>query len=135
MNPNTYTPQQQPQQQQQQQYQPQIEQPQPPQTPIVPKKKSTRTKLALWLMIGPTALSVFALLGYALLNFGISSITQSSATECVADTCDLFPPSSPLQTIANVLLFLAGAISFLTWLPGMIMGIVLLATKPKPTVV
>ena len=152
MNPNTDTP----QPQQTPQYQPQAEQPQPSQAPIGPKKRSGRTKLAIWLMIGPTALFVFAFLGYALVNFVTTSDIESATTECTTtqtstaentaptslfgedtsgtDACELFAPNTPLQTVSNVLLFLAGVIAFLTWLPGMITGIVLLTTKPKETV-
>jgi len=130
---------------------PNTDTPQPPQAPIGPKKRSGRTKLALWLMISPTALFIFALLGFALVNYVTTRDTESSTTECTTaqtstaentapnstsdtDTCELFTPNTALHTTGNILLFLAGVIAFLTWLPGMITGIVLLATKPKETV-
>jgi hypothetical protein len=143
MDPNSYPLQ--PEQQNQPVQQPQYQAPQP-QQPVQPGKTSGRTKLALWLMIGPTLLFILAFAGSAILNLATSSITPP-ANNCdttnqrplynedssSAAPCDLFPETSPLQTIGNVLLFLVGLVAFLTWLPGLITGIVLLATRPKST--
>ena len=93
----------------------------PPISPAETKQKS-HTKLALFLLIGPTALFIGAIICYAVMNFIISSTEPGTSTE-------LFNEPSPIKTGLNVLLFLAGAISVLTWLPGIIIGIVLLAKK------
>jgi hypothetical protein len=87
-----------------------------------PNKMTSRTKLALWLMIGPTALAVVTFILFATINLISASLTSGSTS---------FGETTPLQTVANILLFLTGGISFLTWLPGLIIGIVLLATKPQ----
>ncbi len=88
-------------------------------------RKSNRRKLiwALICFIGPTALIVISLLAYALVNF----ITMSTVE--VSD--EGFGATSPFHTIVNVLLFLAGAISVATWLPGIVVGIILLATRTR----
>ena len=91
-------------------------------------KMATRTKVALWLMIGPTALFIVSLIIYAILN-AIPAQTPSPET-----TTNLFAEASPLQTAGSIILFISGAVTILTWLPGMIIGIVLLATKKKPAV-
>lgn len=77
--------------------------------PIVAPKR--RTGLALLLLIGPSALIVFAIILAAVSNF-------------IFGTAD-----NPVRTIINVFVFLAGAVTILTWLPGIIIGIVLLAKK------
>jgi len=76
---------------------------------------TVRTKAALWLMIGPTALLIVTFMLFAMTNWVVSS----------------FAPVSIATTIINILLFIAGSVSMLTWLPGLIVGIVLLATAKK----
>ena len=88
------------------------------------KSNRKRTILALWLMIGPTALIVVSIIAYAVVNF-ITSQTTTPQTDA------LFSEPSVGSTAANVILFIVGAISVMTWLPGMIAGIILLATKKK----
>jgi len=90
------------------------------------RKMTGRTKTALWLMIGPTALMIVAFLGYALINLAFATTTAATVTESAP-----FGEQTVVQTIANVLLFLVGVVTFLTWLPGLIVGIVLLATPKK----
>ena len=98
--------------------------PTPTPAPNYPTGKMTgRTKTALWLMIAPTALFVATFILYAIVNF----ITAAAAPEPEAG--QLFSNDGGGVVIVNVLLFLAGVVSFLTWLPGLIIGIVLLATK------
>ena len=87
-------------------------------------KKSNRLKLTWGLvcLIGPTALIVGALLIYATVNF----ITGTTEPQNSGD-------SDVARTITNVVLFLVGATSVATWLPGLIVGIILIATrKPVP---
>lgn len=101
---------------------PQLPEYTPPVAPGEPAKPKSHTKLALVLLIGPTALFIAAIICYAVMNFIIGSTESSTSTE-------LFTEPNPVKTVLNVLLFLAGAISVLTWLPGIIIGIVLLAKK------
>lgn len=129
-------------QQPQQQPQPQPElspQPLQPEPAIVapttgPKKMSRRTKVALWLMIGPTALLIVTFVLYATLNY-IFGVTPEVTTTTTTESGDLFVetsnPAGNGANIANILMFLVGAIATLTWLPGLIIGSVLLATKKK----
>jgi heme/copper-type cytochrome/quinol oxidase subunit 2 len=94
-------------------------------TPVdtVAASNRKRTVLALWLMIGPTALIVVSILLYAVANFIMAqTMPQSDA---------MFAESSVGETIVNVILFIIGAVSVITWLPGLIIGIILLATKKK----
>ena len=80
--------------------------------------KSNKKKLTWGLvcLVGPTLLLILTILLYAAANF----ITSASSGG-----------SGGSNTIANVLLYLVGAATALTWLPGVIVGIVLLATR-KP---
>lgn len=108
------------------------------------KKITKRTKLALWLMIGPTALLVISLIGYAILNSVVAHTTPQPApiTYSATDTpgvykkdppTTLFQETPPAETIGSILLFLSISIVFLTWLPGIVIGIVLLTTQKKST--
>lgn len=81
-----------------------------------------RTILALWLMIGPTALIIVTIALYAVANLLMTG-TASAASP--------FSQPSVLQQIVNITLFLVGIVVIVTWLPGLITGIVLLATKKK----
>jgi hypothetical protein len=100
-------------------------QPASTQTSSTPTGRNNRKILALWLLIGPTALIISSILLYAVVNFilGATAPTPTSG--------ELIGPSSPVQTILNVILFLAGMLSVITWLPGIIAGIILLATSKK----
>ena len=95
------------------------------------QKMTKRTKAALWLLIAPTALWIVVFIAYAIVNFALASATNIG----VNSGEDLFSSNQPalVSVIANVILFLAGTIAFISWLPGLIIGIVLLATKPHPT--
>jgi hypothetical protein len=98
-------------------------QPATPPTPTPAKSNHKRTVLALWLMIGPTALIIASILLYAIMNFMFAPATPAGD--------NLFGEQTAGQTITNVILFIVGAISVMTWLPGLIIGIILLATKKK----
>lgn len=76
-------------------------------------------------LIGPSALLVLTLLAYALTNF----IVSSTAGPATGDA--MFNAPSIGTKIVNIILFLVGAITVLTWLPGLIAGIILLATRKK----
>lgn len=90
-----------------------------------PTGVSRRTKIALWLMIAPTALIIVVFMLFAILNFVFYTPAAAPAEG------ELFTesPSSLFTTISNVILFVVGAISVTTFLPGLITGIVLLATR------
>lgn len=85
----------------------------------------TNKKKLIWgliCLLGPTLLLVITIFTYAVVNFLIADTAQSSS--------ELFT-TSPLGAIFNILMFLVGALVILTWLPGIIAGIVLLATRRK----
>jgi hypothetical protein len=86
------------------------------------KKMATRTKVALLLLIGPTAIIILDLMLYALMNWVFSTPASSPSS-------DLFAAQTGASVFVNVLLFILGLIGILAWLPGLITGIVLLATK------
>ena len=110
-------------------------------------RRSNRLKLiwGLVALIGPTALIVISLLAYAVVNFlfstvepahyagpGIACTDDPAAGVCASDMP--VPGGDGLaKTIINVVLFFTGALSVITWLPGIIVGIILLAArKPVP---
>ncbi len=66
-------------------------------------------------LIGPTALIIISIVVYAVVNVTIASTGGSSG----------------ISTVANIILFLVGAVATLTLFPGIIVGIVLLATRKK----
>lgn len=112
-----------------------------PTADIASIKKSNKRKLVWGLvcLIGPTALIVGALLVYALVNFISASMSPALADcggfadveTCVQDSG--FGDDSIGERTLNVIMFLTGAFSVATWLPGIIAGIILIATrKPVP---
>lgn len=88
------------------------------QTPINPNNTidqraadKRRKKRALIWLIGPTALGLGALLLFVLINF-------------------LFGDSTGIvKTVINIFLYLVCLIVVATWLPGIIIGIVLLSSR------
>lgn len=95
-------------------YQPPAGQP----TPTVTPGDTKRRTIALWLLIGPTALIIGSIILYALVNLIMSNAGQSDMSNTAASAI-------------NIILFVIGVISTTTWLPGLIIGIVLLATQKK----
>lgn len=91
--------------------------------PTVRKKMTPRTKLALWLLVAPTGLLIVTFVLFALINFLTTLLTP------IVPDGELFGPQPIGLVIANVIFFIFGAISVISWLPGLITGIVLLATK------
>jgi hypothetical protein len=107
------------------------QQPNQPQTPITPQQttfqpavqempRKSHKKLALSLLIAPTALFILSLI------LGIVAAQIGSAP---AQDGDLFGEASPAKQILNIIALLSAGVSFLTWLPGLIIGIILLAKK------
>ncbi len=100
---------------------------QPTYTPEqVEQIRRTNKKKLMWgiiCLVGPIGLLVVTILGYAIINF----ISGAAAP----DSTGGFGEVSPAKTIGNVVLFLTGAVSVLTMLPGIIGGIILIATRKK----
>lgn len=83
----------------------------------------TRRKLLVWglvCLIVPSVLFIIALLLAAISNLAFSNAVPAGD--------DLFL-TSPAQTAMNILVFALGAMSILTWLPGIIVGIILLVKR------
>lgn len=99
--------------------------------PYPPNKMSRRTILALWLLIAPTGLWIVVILGNILMNALIRAGTNTGLNS----GGDMFASAAIGAVIGAVVLFIIGAIAFITWLPGLIIGIVLLATKPQTVIV
>lgn len=99
---------------------PPIEQPAAVPTPVSNRR---RVVLALWLMIGPTALIICSILLYAIVNFAFGA-ADSNSTEP-------FGHQNALQSVINIFMFIVGAVAVVAWLPGLVTGIVLLATKKR----
>jgi hypothetical protein len=78
-------------------------------------KLDKRTKGALWLLIGPTGLLITTFVLYALVNW-------------LLDSAGLLN-SNALAVTLNIILFLIGVLAVVAWLPGIVAGIVLLASK------
>lgn len=86
-----------------------------------------RTAIILWLMIGPTALFIGTLLLYGVVNFALIA----TAPELIENGGDPFSEPNPVRTVINIILFTIGAASTAAWLPGLIIGIILLVTGKK----
>jgi hypothetical protein len=103
-----------------------MEHPSSPTQHSAPINKMTgRTKLALLLLIGPSALWVIVFILFAVTNFVFTSTLSDIGVDA---------GTSVINTIVNVILYLVGVVAFITWLPGIITGIILLATKPQAPV-
>lgn len=99
-------------------------QPVAPQAPqVVEAPGKSHKKLALWLIIGPSALFVVAI--------GLSLLSALFFNNAQPTDGEMFAPVSPVQTIFNLFFFLSMLVSIVTWLPGLIIGIVLLAKQSK----
>ncbi len=86
-------------------------------------KKNNRLILALCLLIGPTVLMIICFVLIAIVNLIYASTIAGSTA---------YGTVSPVQMVANFVLVIVVGISTLAWLPGIIVGIILLATKPQP---
>lgn len=90
-----------------------------------PTKLKANKRKFIWglvCLLGPTGLIILSIVAYAVLNFIAGSMSSEG---------ELFGEIPIWQTIANVVLFFTGAISVITWLPGIIGGIILLASRKK----
>lgn len=88
--------------------------------PTVARKSRRKLVWGLVCLIAPTALLILTIFGSAIANFVISSQWTSAPEN-----------TPPIQTIVNVTVFLLGALAVASWLPGLIVGIILLSTRNK----
>ena len=91
------------------------------------KKVSGQTKLALWLILGPTVLIAVTFILFAVLNLVFNPTFWPTP-----DTSDFQATPLPI-TLLNILLFVTGVAGIIAWLPGLIIGAVLLAKRQKQT--
>ncbi len=82
--------------------------------PHIPTYSRTKIVWGIVCLVGPLALIVVSVLLYAIISL-IPGGAQSD--------------ESVVRTISNVILFIVGAFSVATILPGIIVGIILLATS------
>ena len=97
-------------------------------TAATQRTNKLKTTWGIICLVAPTALVVVSIIAYAILNFIAGS---QEAARVASDSLLTDATPSPLHTIGNVLLFLVGAIAVMTWLPGIIIGIILLATRKR----
>lgn len=91
------------------------------------KKVSGRTQLALWLILGPTVLVALVFIAFAIIN-----LIFNPTFWMTPDTED-FAATPLIITILNVALFMLGSAGIVAWLPGIIIGAVLLSKRQKDT--
>lgn len=92
---------------------------QPTATTLTHRANKLKLIWGLVCLIAPTAIIVLSILVYAVVNF----VTASSGAS--------YYEASSGRTIVNIVLFGLNAIAVLTWLPGIIVGIILLATRKQ----
>lgn len=112
--------------------QPNTTSPQPPPvslpTDIEQVQKTNRLKLT-WGIICltlPTVLFIITVVGYTVIEY---FIIQQTANYAASDS--LFPDRNPIIKTLNIILRLSSIVSILAWLPGIITGIILLATRKR----
>lgn len=92
-------------------------------TVIRPKSDTKLTVLAYALLLGPTILWAIAFFIFAVGNYMLGSLDMNAGGE--------FRNTGPIQIFFNITGFLIAGLAFLTWLPGIIIGAVMLATQRK----
>lgn len=95
--------------------------------PVAPvsSRKNTRRTVALWLLIGPTALIIGTLILYAVIGYllTVGAPLQPNGLS--------YHDPSIFSVGANIFLFIAAIVGITTWLPGLIIGTILLVTKKE----
>lgn len=92
------------------------------QQPTTAQPKSKKKLIwGLVCLLGPTTLVIVSVILYAIVNLATGGDSASNN--------DPLAQPSPIHTISNVVLFFVGAVATLTWLPGIIIGVILLATR------
>ncbi len=98
-------------------------------------QNKTSLKLPIFLIVGPISMIILSVFLYAIVNFVVGSFTSEStvapsisdgASISQGDNAELYGSTPIFVTIANVLLFLLGALGMLAFVPGLIAGIILL---------
>lgn len=101
-----------------------------PRTPAYQPASAVRTPrrkiTGIWLLVGPTVLLIFSIAAYAIANFAFNSSLSMDG-----GSGELFGQQSIAITITNIALFITGTIGVIAWLPGIIIGIVLLTTQKQ----
>ena len=93
----------------------------------IAKQRKVRTIWGICLIAGPTAL----ILAFSILRALFNLILSSSMADCtpgIAEACSAAP--SMTLGIINIAFFIVIGVAVLSWLPALIVGIVLLSTKP-----
>lgn len=93
----------------------------------VSKANKLKTIWGIICLVGPTALIIISLIAYAILNFALGTTWGYSH----GYSGNIATSPSMVQTIGNIALFIVAAIATLTWLPGIVIGIILLATRKR----
>ncbi|MFZ1250756.1 MAG: hypothetical protein WAR37_04900 [Candidatus Microsaccharimonas sp.] len=89
------------------------------------KKIPSRTKKALILILAPTLMIIISFICFALINLVFNqTFWMKPDGEPVAETL-LF------VTILNIIFFTIGVVGIISWLPGIVIGGILLAKKPS----
>lgn len=83
--------------------------------------KKSYKKLGLVFLLGPTILFAVAI--------ALSAIANLTAGSAQPTDANLFGEPSPLTSVLNVIVFLVGEVAALAWLPGIVIGIILLNKK------
>lgn len=109
------------------------------------KKISGRTKLALGLIIGPTVLIALSLILFFATNTPSGPLPTTVPDACTAPLTDglasvqndcttsLFGQTTASESFLNTVLLIITGVGIASWLPGLIIGFVLLAKKPRAT--
>jgi hypothetical protein len=96
-----------------------------PNVQLAPHKVPGRTVAALWVLIAPTALIILTFTLYIVINLVFNPTMQLPADG------EALAPTPMFITIINILLYAVGSISVVVWLPGLIVGMVLLSTRKR----
>lgn len=92
----------------------------------IQKTNKLKTIWGIICLVGPTALVVVSLIAYFVLHYATGGSWQYAHGDS-----SMFAEPPMIRTIGNILLFCVGAIAAITLLPGIIIGIVLLATRQR----
>lgn len=95
-------------------------------TARIQKTNKLKTTWGIICLVAPTALFILSLVAYFILHFATGGGWQYAHGDS-----SLFADPPIVQTIGNIILFIVGAVTVITWLPGIIIGIVLLATRQR----
>ncbi len=103
-------------------------------TSVSPHAKANKQKLVWGLicLIGPSALLVGTLLIYMIVTLVSNAAPEPIPTPAPGSEAALFGEEPYAgKKVGNILLFLVGGVTVLTWLPGIIVGTILLSTRKK----